>query len=66
MTDRRPDEPVLREAEVALAIHDRQLVEHGGLQGLRDASALAATLERPRHKWACGETDAVSLAAAYA
>lgn len=66
MTDTGPDEPVWLEAEVALAIHDRQLAEHGGLQGLRDASALAAALERPRHKWAYGETDAASLAAVYA
>ncbi|MCA6256479.1 MAG: type II toxin-antitoxin system death-on-curing family toxin [Phenylobacterium sp.] len=66
MTDRGPDEPVWLEVEVALAIHDRQLAEHGGLQGLRDASALAAALERPRHKWTYGETDVASLAAAYA
>lgn len=66
MRDRGPDEPVWLEVEVALAIHDRQLAEHGGLQGLSDASALAAALERPRHKWAYGETDVANLAAAYA
>ena len=66
MTDRGPDEPIWLEVEVALAIHDRQLSEHGGLQGLRDAGALAAALERPRHKWAYGQTDIAALAAAYA
>ena len=66
MTGRGPDEPVWLEAEVALAIHDRQLAEHGGLQGLRDPGALAAALERPRQKWAYGQTDPAGLAAAYA
>lgn len=66
MTDRGPDEPIWLEVEVALAIHDRQLAEHGGLQGLRDAGALAAALERPRHKWAYGQTDIAALAAAHA
>jgi death-on-curing protein len=59
-------EPVWLEPEVALAIHDRQLAEHGGLQGLRDPDALQAVLERPRHKWAYGETDPANLSAAYA
>lgn len=59
-------EPVWIEAELALAIHDRQLAEHGGPIGLRDASALESTLARPRNQWAYGETDPCSLAAAYA
>ena len=66
MTEGSPVEPIWLEVEVALAIHDRQLSEHGGLQGLRDAGALAAALERPRHKWAYGQTDIAALAAAYA
>ena len=66
MTGRGPDEPVWLETEVALAIHDRQLAEHGGLQGLRDPGDLAAALERPRHKWAYGQSDPAALAAAYA
>jgi death-on-curing protein len=66
VTGRGPDEPVWLETEVALAIHDRQLAEHGGLQGLRDPGALAAALERPRHKWGYGQTDPAALAAAYA
>ncbi len=59
-------EPVWIEAELALAIHDRQLAEHGGPIGLRDASALESALGRPRNKWVYGEVDLCALAAAYA
>lgn len=60
-----PD-PVWIEAELALAIHDRQLAEHGGPIGVRDADALESALARPRNQWAYGETDLCKLAAAYA
>lgn len=59
-------EPVWIEAELALAIHDRQLAEHGGSIGLRDASALESAMGRPRNQWAYGEVDLCALAAAYA
>jgi death-on-curing protein len=59
-------EPVWIETELALAIHDRQLAEHGGPIGLRDADALESALARPRNQWAYGETDLCKLAAAYA
>lgn len=59
-------EPVWIETEVALAIHDRQLAEHGGPVGLRDASALESALTRPRNQWTYGEADLCALAAAYA
>lgn len=59
-------EPVWIEAELALAIHDRQLAEHGGPMGVRDASALESALARARNRWAYGETDMCALAAAYA
>lgn len=59
-------EPVWIEAELALAIHDRQLAEHGGPIGVRDASALESALARPRHQWAYREVDLCALAAAYA
>jgi death-on-curing protein len=48
-------EPVWIEAELALAIHDRQLAEHGGPIGVRDASAMESALGRPRNQWAYGE-----------
>lgn len=60
------NEPVWIETELALAIHDRQLAEHGGPIGVRDASALASALARPRNLWAYGEIDLCALAAAYA
>ena len=59
-------EPVWIEAELALAIHDRQLAEHGGPIGVRDAFALESALGRPRNQWAYGEGDLCALAAAYA
>lgn len=59
-------EPVWIETELALAIHDRQLAEHGGPIGVRDASGLESALARPRNQWAYGELDLCCLAAAYA
>lgn len=59
-------EPVWLEAEVSLAIHDRQLTEHGGGAGVRDAGMLESALARPMNRWAYGEDDLCALAAAYA
>jgi len=59
-------EPVWIEAELALAIHDRQLAEHGGPIGLRDPSALESALIWPRNQWVYGEVNLCALAAAYA
>lgn len=33
----------------ALAIHDRQLSEHGGCEGVRDDSLLESALDRPKN-----------------
>lgn len=57
--------PVWVQKSVALAIHDAQIAEHGGLPGLRDDGALEAALDRPRNRHAHGESDVVALAAAY-
>jgi death-on-curing protein len=51
---------------VILAIHDRQLAEHGGLRGVRDEGLLDSALARPQNLFAYGETDAAALAASYA
>jgi death-on-curing protein len=51
---------------IVLAVHDRQLAEHGGPSGVRDAGALASALARPINRWGYGEDDPCSLAAAYA
>jgi len=53
-------------AEAVSAIHDRQLAQHGGPAGARDAGALESALARPQNLAAYGDPDAASLAAAYA
>jgi death-on-curing protein len=52
--------------ELVLAIHDRQLSEHGGLSGVRDLAAVESALARPRNLLAYETPDAADLAAAYA
>ncbi len=52
--------------QVVQAIHDRQLREHGGLPGTRDAGAVESALTRPQNLAAYSEPDAAALAAAYA
>ncbi len=55
-------------AELAEAIHERQLAEHGGPSGVRDRGLFESALARPRQLAAYGEAevDAPALAAAYA
>ena len=59
-------EPVWLDAAVALAIHERQLAEHGGGSGVRDRAMLESALARPVNRWAYGEDDPAAIAAAYA
>ena len=61
-----PGEPIWLDADIALAIHDRQLAEHGGGAGIRDAGLLQSALSRPVNRWSYGETEPAQLAAAYA
>ena len=60
-------EPVWVRADVVEAIHRRQLAEHGGAEGVRDAGALASALDRPRNRLTYGNPppDLAELAAAY-
>jgi death on curing protein len=60
-------EPVWVRADVVEAIHRRQLAEHGGAEGVRDAGALSSALDRPRNRLAYGNPppDLAELAAAY-
>jgi len=53
--------------EVALAIHDRQLAEHGGGEGMGDQGLVEAALARPQQRAAYDSPapDAAALAAAY-
>jgi death-on-curing protein len=53
--------------ETASAIHSRQIAEHGGSDGIRDAGLLQSALARPQNLLAYGEAiDIAALAAAYA
>lgn len=58
-------EPVWIEHELVLAIHDRQLVEHGGAAGVRDESLLQSALARPLNHIAYASSDIIELAAKY-
>ena len=53
---------------VVLAIHEEQIAEHGGLDGIRDFSLLESALLRPQNMLAYGEPapDLADLAACYA
>jgi death on curing protein len=54
--------------ETILAIHQRQIAEHGGSGGLRDEGLLISAIARPQQLLAYGQPppDLASLAAAYA
>ena len=53
---------------LALAIHDRQLAEHGGADGVRDQGLLDSALARPQQRHAYGDPapDLADLAASLA
>jgi death-on-curing protein len=53
--------------ETLIAIHHRQIAEHGGSEGLRDEGLLSSALARPQHLFADGESrpDLAFLVAAY-
>ena len=50
---------------VVLAIHDRQIAEHGGSDGIRDLGAIESALARPVNLAAYDDPDAAALAATY-
>jgi death-on-curing protein len=54
--------------ETLIAIHHRQVAEHGGSGGSRDAGLLSSPLARPQNLLAYGQPppDKAALAAAYA
>lgn len=56
------------EKALVLAIHDRQLAEHGGSSGVRDHSLLESALARPQQLHAYGDPlpDLADLAASLA
>ncbi len=53
--------------ETALALHKRQIAEHGGSDGVRDEGLLSSALARPQNLLAyTDDADIAALAAAYA
>lgn len=62
------DDPIWISTELTLAIHHRQLAEHGGQAGVRDQGLLESALGRPRQMFAYADPtpDIPALAAAYA
>ncbi|WP_419663308.1 hypothetical protein Dvar_36780 [Desulfosarcina variabilis str. Montpellier] len=52
--------------DVAIAIHDEQIAEHGGHPGIRDLALLLSALARPKNKAAYQTSSVFDLAAAYA
>ena len=62
------EEPRWLKENVVAAIHQRQLAEHGGLDGVRDPGMFSSALARPRNTFAYTQPkpDLATLAAAYA
>jgi len=61
-------EPIWVRMDVVMAIHKRQLAEHGGDEGVRDLGLLESALARPKNRlaYAGEDTDLAALAASYA
>ena len=59
-------EPVWLDIEIIVDIHAEQLSIFGGPEGIRDAGLLESALARPQNKFAYGERDLATFAAAYA
>ena len=53
------------QVELISAVHDEQLAEHGGGQGVRDANLLDSALARPEQLAHDGVPHAADLAASY-
>ncbi len=60
-------DPIWIRLDVALAIHKRQISEHGGEDGVRDLGLLESAMARPKNLVAYAEDtpDLAELAAAY-
>ena len=59
-------EPVWLSAQLARAIHDDQIAQHGGSVGIRDENLFLASLDRPKNLFAYGTSpNLFDLAAAY-
>ncbi len=58
-------EPRWLDIDIVLDFHAEQLSLFGGADGIRDLGLLESALARPINKFAYGESDLASLAAAY-
>ena len=58
-------EPVWIRDDVVLALHERQLAEHGGARGIRDPGLLESALNAPKHRFHYENAGVVELAATY-
>ena len=52
--------------EVLIAVHDEQLAEHGGAEGVRDSGLLSSALARPKNLADYEKPSVFDLAACYA
>lgn len=62
------DEPIWLEETTIAAVHQRQLAEHGGSDGVREPGGLASAMAHPKQLFCYGDPppDFAALAAAYA
>lgn len=62
------DDPIWISLDLTLSIHQRQLAEHGGVDGVRDMGLLESALARPRRRFAYADPQPgiPELAASYA
>jgi death on curing protein len=61
------DQPVWISKRAVLTLHQEQLAEHGGSDGLRDETLLDSALAKPHNVFAYGDQpDIFSLASSYA
>lgn len=58
-------EPIWVSEKIVLAVHEDQLVQHGGSSGIRDKNLLGASLARPKHLFTYSSPTILDLAAAY-
>ena len=59
-------EPIWLDTDDAIAVHDKQIIEFGGLPGIRDSGALESAVARAKTAFGYGQTDLMALASAYA
>jgi death-on-curing protein len=59
-------EPVWIRDDVVLALHERQLAEHGGAEGIRDKGLWESALNAPKHRFHYEQEGIVDLATTYA